>query len=59
MIKANTVEQYYILQWLKEVFFNVEQFEITLLDRNKVLIKDSYGDTATVKYNGKDNIELI
>lgn len=57
-MKASTVEQYYILQWIKEVFFNVEQFEITFVDKNKVLIKDSYGDTATVTYYDKDNIVL-
>ncbi len=57
MIKANTVEQYHILKWLEQNF-HIDALRITLIDKAAVRIEDRNGETATVKYNGKDNIEL-
>ncbi|ETT54792.1 hypothetical protein C162_03799 [Paenibacillus sp. FSL R7-269] len=55
MIKAETVEQFYILKWL-EASFVTELLEITLVDRYTVKIKDADHKIARVTYAGKDNI---
>ncbi|GGF72098.1 hypothetical protein GCM10010912_16520 [Paenibacillus albidus] len=57
MIKAETVEQFYILKWL-EVNFVTELLEIKLVDRYTVKIKDADNKIASVTYAGKDNIIL-
>ena len=48
-MKANTIEQYQILQWLDQNFI-VELLIITFLDKTTVLIDDGVGGTATVSY---------
>lgn len=55
MIKAKTVEQFYILKWL-EASFVTELLEIKLVDRYTVKIKDADNKIARVTYAGKDNI---
>lgn len=55
MIKAETVEQFYILKWL-EASFVTELLEIILVDRYTVKIKDADNKIARVTYAGKDNI---
>lgn len=58
MIKAETVEQFYILKWL-EASFVTEKLEIKLVDRYTVKIKDADNKIARVTYSGKDNIIII
>ncbi|MFC6649354.1 hypothetical protein ACFTAO_34550 [Paenibacillus rhizoplanae] len=55
MIKAETLEQFYILKWL-EASFVTELLEIKLVDRYTVKIKDADNKIARVTYAGKDNI---
>ncbi|MEK3837944.1 hypothetical protein [Paenibacillus sp. FSL R7-0128] len=57
MINAQTVEQFYILRWL-ETRIVPELFEITLVDRYTVRIKDAEGKYARATYVEKDNIVL-
>ncbi len=56
-MKANTVEQYYILKWIEKNFY-AKVLKITFIDRATIRIEDMNGDTATVRYKNKDNIEL-
>ncbi|WP_339219485.1 hypothetical protein [Paenibacillus sp. FSL H8-0332] len=55
MIKAETLEQFYILKLL-EASFVTELLEIKLVDRYTVKIKDADNKIARVTYAGKDNI---
>lgn len=57
MMKAETVEQFYILQWL-EANFETELLEIKLVDRCNVKIKDANNKIARVTYVSRDNITL-
>ncbi|WP_342477417.1 hypothetical protein NYE24_30680 [Paenibacillus sp. FSL H7-0350] len=57
MLKAETVEQFYILQWL-EANFEIEHLEIKLVDRYNVKIKDLDNKIARVTYVSRDNITL-
>ena len=57
MMKANTVEQYHILKWLKDNF-DMECLTISFIDRCNLRIKDMNGDEAIVTYKGKRNIVL-
>lgn len=50
MLKANTVEQLHILRFLQENFY-IDALKIELLDRNKVKITDSTGESAEFAYN--------
>ncbi len=49
LMKANTVEQFHILQWLDKNFI-VELLIITFLDNKTVRIDDGVGGTAIVSY---------
>ena len=52
-MKVNTVEQFKVLQFLKENF-EIELFELELLDRYSIKVTDSTGDKMIFKYeNGK------
>jgi len=52
-MKANTVEQYHILKWLRENFY-LWALEVSFLDHCTVQISDEYGQEAIVTYkNGK------
>ncbi len=57
MIRANTVEQYYILKWL-EANFHMDCLKVSFIDRSNVRIEDINGDEAVVTFIGKDNIVL-
>lgn len=57
MTRAETVEQFYILQWL-EANFVTENLEIKLVDRYNVKIKDADNKIARVTYVSRDNIIL-
>ncbi|WP_379143596.1 hypothetical protein [Paenibacillus sp. sgz500992] len=57
MIKAERVEQFYILKWL-EANFVTELLEIKIVDRYTVKIKDADNKIARVTYAGTDNITL-
>ncbi|WP_287164758.1 hypothetical protein [Clostridium sp.] len=46
-MKVNTVEQFKVLQFLKE------QFELELLDRYSIKVTDSTGDKMIFKWDGK------
>ena len=50
MLKVNTIEQFHIMRHIQENF-HVEAIEIELLDRNKVKVTDSAGDSAEFTYN--------
>ncbi|MCX8167310.1 MAG: hypothetical protein N3E37_05680 [Candidatus Micrarchaeota archaeon] len=51
--KANTVEQFKILQFLEKQF-DLEAFEVMLLSRNEIAITDRVGESMVFKYvNGK------
>lgn len=56
-MKVNTIEQYYILQWLEENFYT-EALEMNLVDRNTIHIKDKNGDEANVIYTAESKVEL-
>ena len=49
-VKAETIEQYHILQFLQENFF-MDAIGITLVDKNRVQIRDCTGATAYFTYN--------
>lgn len=58
-VKANTIEQYHILQFLQENFF-MDALGITLVDRNRVQIQDCTGETAYFTYDKKTGkVEMI
>ena len=50
MQKVNTIEQFHIMRHIQENF-HVEAIEIELLDRNKVKVTDSAGDSTEFIYN--------
>lgn len=56
-MKANTVEQYYILKWIEENFY-IETLKIAFINKTTIIIEDRNGETATVTYKGKNNIML-
>lgn len=57
MLKAKTVEQFKIIEWL-DANFEIEEILMELLDRNTVAIMDKTGGTAQIKYaNGKIELE--
>ncbi len=51
-VRANTIEQFHILQFLQENFF-MDSLGITLVDRNRVQIQDCTGETAYFTYDKK------
>ena len=55
IMKVNTIEQFYILQFLQENFF-FDELGITLVDRNRVQIQDCTGATAYITYYKKTGI---
>lgn len=56
-MRANTVEQYYILKWL-EANFHINCLKVSFIDRSNARIEDINGDEVIVTYIGKDNITL-
>lgn len=48
-MKVNTVEQFKVLQFL-ENNFEIELFELELIDRYSIKVTDSTGESMTFKY---------
>ncbi|SQB33965.1 hypothetical protein [Clostridium cochlearium] len=48
-MKVNTVEQFKVLQFLKENF-EIELFKLELLDRYSIQVTDSTGESMVFKY---------
>lgn len=42
-MKVETVQQFYVLQYLEENFF-IDELKLTLIDRYTIRVKDSNGD---------------
>jgi len=57
VIKAKTVEQFYLLKWL-ETNFETKFLEIKLIDRHRIKIRDQDKKIALITYVDKDNITL-
>ena len=54
-MKAKTIEQYRILEWLKK-HFSTAYIDIVLLNRNHIKITDQNNDTAVIAYNKDGSI---
>lgn len=54
-MKANTIEQFHILQFLQENFI-MDSLGITLVDKNRIQIQDATGVTAYFTYNKKTGV---
>lgn len=57
MMKAETVEQFYVLKWLEDNFVT-SLLKMKLVDRFTVKIRETDGKIARVTYVGKDDIQL-
>ncbi len=55
--KVDTIEQFYILRYLKDNL-NTDNFDLYLLNRNKIRVIDKYNDTLYFEYD-KQNKEVI
>lgn len=55
--KVDTIEQFYILRYLKDNL-NTDNFDLYLLNRNKIKVIDKYNDTLYFEYD-KQNKEVI
>ena len=52
-MKVNTAEQFKVLQFLRKNF-EIELFELELIDRYSIKVKDQTGESMIFKYeNGK------
>ena len=56
-MKAKTIEQYHILEWLKKHFV-VAHLNIELLNHNHIKITDKNKDTAVIVYGDDGSIFL-
>jgi len=56
-MKAKTIEQYHILEWLKKHFLMVH-INVELLDRNHIKITDTNNDVAIITYNKDRSISF-
>jgi len=54
LLKAKTIEQYHILEWLKKHFV-VAYLNIELLNHNHIKITDNNNETAVIVY-GNDGL---
>lgn len=57
MIKVDTIQQFKCMAWIKKNFF-VEYLEISIFDKDTLLIKDKNNEEAFVKYNN-GNVDLL
>jgi len=57
-MKANSIEQYRILQWLEQRFFTTH-LEIELIDRNNIKITDENKNSAIITYSTDGTISFI
>lgn len=55
--KVDTIEQFYILRYLKDNL-NTDNFDLYLLNRNKINVIDKYNDILYFEYD-KQNKEVI
>lgn len=55
--KVNTIEQFYILRYLKDNL-NTDNFDLYLLNRNKIKVIDKYNDILYFEYD-KQNKKVI
>lgn len=55
--KVDTIEQFYILRYLKDNL-NTDNFDLYLLNRNKIKVIDKYNDTLYFEYD-KQNKAVI
>lgn len=55
--KVDTIEQFYILRYLKDNL-NTDNFDLYLLNRNKIKVIDKYNDILYFEYD-KQNKEVI
>ena len=52
-MKVETVQQFYVLQYLEENFF-IEELELTLIDRYTIRVKDVNGDVMEFWWSVED-----
>lgn len=52
-MKVETVQQYYVLQYLENNFF-MEDLKLTLIDRYTIRVKDSNGDVMDFYWDIRD-----
>lgn len=55
--KVDTIEQFYILRYLKDNL-NTDNFDLYLLNRNKIKVIDKYNEILCFEYD-KQNKEVI
>lgn len=55
--KVDTIEQFYILKYLKDNL-NTDNFDLYLLNKNKIKVIDKYNDILYFKYDNQ-NKEVI
>lgn len=55
--KEDTIEQFYILRYLKDNL-NTDNFDLYLLNRNKIKVIDKYNDILYFEYD-KQNKKVI
>lgn len=55
--KVDTIEQFYILRYLKDNL-NTDNFDLYLLNRNKIKVIDKYNEILYFEYD-KQNKEVI
>ena len=55
--KVDTIEQFYILRYLKDNL-NTDNFDLCLLNRNKIKVIDKYNDILYFEYD-KQNKKVI
>ena len=56
-IKANTIEQYHCLEWLKKNEFDLAYFEIELISSNQIRITDGNSQQAILTADKVGNVE--
>lgn len=57
MIKVDTIQQFKCLDWIKDNFF-IEYLQVSIFDKDTLLIKDKNNEAAFVKYDN-GSIELL
>lgn len=49
-MKVDTIEQFKVLQWLKQQNIDLEEFEVFLIDRYTLKLVDKVGDYLFFKF---------
>lgn len=55
--KVDTIEQFYILRYLKDNL-NTDNFDLYLLNRNKIKVIDKYNDTLYFEYDKQNKVVI-